>query len=293
MTTHQSAATRLFPSWSRVLGLQDVRLAGVDLPLHAEAERYRDVVERIKVGEHELGGLITTHKIDVFEACSDLFDALDEYAELCGEASSLFKRDGRLVAGATDPISSGRALAEFYPAGAMGQVLCLGGGGSATAVTVHLLQHSLASRITVVNRTAPRLEAMRAIHAKLAPAIEVRYIENGDPEENDRLVAGLPARSLVINATGMGKDRPGSPLTDAVVFPEDGYAWDFNYRGELEFLHQARRQAQARRLHVEDGWRYFIHGWAVVMEQVFQIEIGPDVIERLSEVSEEERPKPS
>jgi len=170
-------------------------------------------------------------------------------------------------------------------------VLCLGGGGSAVAITVHLLKHSTRPRITVVNRTAGRLEAMRAIHSKLAPAAEVRYVENSDPRTNDRLIGDLPPRSLVINATGMGKDRPGSPITDAAVFPEGAYAWELNYRGKLEFLHQALRQAGGGGMHVEDGWRYFIHGWAVVMEHVFEIAIDGPKLDRLAAVSESERPR--
>ncbi|MEI6241130.1 MAG: shikimate dehydrogenase, partial [Planctomycetia bacterium] len=59
----------------------------------------------------------------------------------------------------------------------------------------------------------------------------------------------------------------------AAVFPEHGLAWDFNYRGDLHFLVQARRQAAARHLHVEDGWVYFLHGWTRVMEEVFHVEI--------------------
>ncbi len=66
---------------------------------------------------------------------------------------------------------------------------------------------------------------------------------------------------------------PGSPITDAAPFPERGYAWDFNYRGDLVFLEQARRQAAARHLHVEDGWLYFIHGWLAVIAEVFHREI--------------------
>ena len=159
------------------------------------------------------------------------------------------------------------------------------------AITVHLLKHSTRSRITVVNRTAGRLEAMRAIHSQLAPAAEVRYVENSDPRTNDRLIGDLPPRSLVINATGMGKDRPGSPITDAAVFPEGAYAWELNYRGKLEFLHQALRQAGGGGMHVEDGWRYFIHGWAVVMEHVFEIAIDGPKLDRLAAVSESERPR--
>ncbi|TMB79792.1 MAG: shikimate dehydrogenase [Chloroflexi bacterium] len=291
VSTQQSAAMRLFPAWATELGLRDVRLVGCDLPIHAERERYREIVEQIRIGKRERGALVTTHKISLFEACRDLFDGVDEYAALCGETSCLAKRNGRLYAWATDPISSGRALAEFYPTAGDSEVLCLGGGGSAVAITVHLLKHSTRSRITVVNRTAGRLEAMRAIHSQLAPAAEVRYVENSDPRTNDRLIGDLPPRSLVINATGMGKDRPGSPITDAAVFPEGAYAWELNYRGKLEFLHQALRQAGGGGMHVEDGWRYFIHGWAVVMEHVFEIAIDGPKLDRLAAVSESERPR--
>jgi len=263
---------------------------GCDLPIHANRERYRQVVERIKTGDDELGGLVTTHKIDLFESCRDLFDAVDENAELCGEASCIAKRDARLWAYATDPISAGRALAEFYPANADGQVLCLGGGGSATAITVHLMQKRRGLRVTVVNRSAGRLAALRSIHARLGSASEVRYVENREPEVNDRLLAELRPGALVINATGMGKDTPGSPITDAAEFPRDAYVWELNYRGELEFLHQAKRQAQTRGLHVEDGWRYFIHGWAAVMEKVFQVDIDAPKIARLAAVSASVRP---
>ncbi len=282
---------RLFPAWTRELGLDDVRLVGCDLPIHARPERYREVVARIKTDEHELGGLITTHKIDVFEACRDLFDLVDDYAQLCRETSCLAKRKGRLWAFATDPISCGRALAEFYPLADRGEVLCLGAGGSAVAITVRLLQRRAASRITVVNRTTGRLEAMRNVHAKLVSDTSLRYIENSDPRTNDRLIGDLPAGSLVINATGMGKDTPGSPITEAALFPERGYVWELNYRGELEFLHQAQRQQAGRHLRVEDGWRYFIHGWAVVMEHVFAIDVNGEKIARLAGVSESERPK--
>jgi shikimate 5-dehydrogenase len=276
-----------------VLDLGDVRLVGCDLPIHAAPERYREVVTRIKDADQELGALITTHKIALFEACRDLFDGVDEHAELCGEASCLAKRDGQLWAFATDPISSGRALAEFYDPGDEAQVLCLGAGGSATAITVHMMERAALSGITVVDRDPRRLKALEAIHAKLGSKTQVEYVENSDPRTNDRLIAELPPGSLVINATGMGKDVPGSPISEAAVFPEGGYAWELNYRGELDFLRLAERQRAARNLRIEDGWRYFIHGWAVVMERVFEIGIGREMIAHIAAVSESERPTAS
>jgi shikimate 5-dehydrogenase len=90
---------------------------------------------------------------------------------------------------------------------------------------------------------------------------------------SDRIMGRLRPKSLVVNATGLGKDAPGSPITDAAVFPEGGIAWEFNYRGDLLFLRQARAQEEQRHLLVEDGWLYFIHGWTRVIAEVFHVDI--------------------
>jgi hypothetical protein len=99
------------------------------------------------------------------------------------------------------------------------------------------------------------------------------YVPTPRAEDNNAVMCTLPPGSLVVNATGLGKDGPGSPITDAAPFPERGFAWDFNYRGDLLFLEQARRQAATKRLHVEDGWLYFIHGWLAVIADVFHRDI--------------------
>jgi shikimate 5-dehydrogenase len=285
---------RLFPVWAVELGLGDVRLVGCDLPIHAERKQYRDLVERIKNDEHQRGALITTHKIDLFEACRDLFDSIDENAVLTGETSCLSKRGGLFWARATDPIAAGKSIDEFLREDHWqktgGEVLCLGAGGSVIAITIDLLKRAGPPRIAVVNRSPARLKAMRAIHAKLSPATEIDYIENVDPQVNDQLVRDLPPGSLVINATGMGKDTPGSPITDEAEFPEGGLVWELNYRGDLQFLQQALQQRERRRLQVHDGWRYFIHGWATVIEEVFHLSLREDQVARLATLSESERP---
>jgi shikimate 5-dehydrogenase len=100
----------------------------------------------------------------------------------------------------------------------------------------------------------------------------------------------LPDCSLVINATGMGKDTPGSPVTDDGVFPMKGVAWEFNYRGELDFMHQALAQRVDRHLVVEDGWLYFLHGWTQVISEVLHHEITPELFEQLEVVANVVRP---
>ncbi len=117
-----------------------------------------------------------------------------------------------------------------------------------------------------------RLDHLRALHERAGlDRRPLRYQLVGSPADSDRLLSELPAASLVVNATGMGKDRPGSPLSDGSPFPRGGYVWEFNYRGSLEFWHQARAQQEARGLVLEDGWRYFVHGWSQVVADVFEL----------------------
>jgi shikimate 5-dehydrogenase len=293
VTTGHSAIMRVFPAWAAHLGLDGVVMRGRDLPIHAEPSRYRDVVTALKDDPSDVGALVTTHKIDLFRACRDLFDEIDPYAELLGEVSCLSKRDGRLRAHAKDPISSGRSFDDFVAQGywqrTRADTLLFGAGGSNLAISIHLMTvrepFDRPRRIIVVNRSPDRLESMRAVHQRLVSGVEVEYVHNADPRVNDRLLQTLPSGSLVVNGTGMGKDSPGSPVTNDGVFPERGLVWELNYRGELGFLHQARSQEAARRLIVEDGWRYFIHGWTSVIEEAFDLEIGPDLLERLSEIA--------
>ena len=61
-----------------------------------------------------------------------------------------------------------------------------------------------------------------------------------------------------------------------------GIAWELNYRGELDFLHQARRQQAERQLRVEDGWLYFLHGWTQVISHVLDLRIDAATFDRLA-----------
>ena len=120
---------------------------------------------------------------------------------------------------------------------------------------------------------------------RLGTDIVFEMVCNEDPRQNDALLAGLPDGSVVINATGMGKDRPGSPITDEGRLPRNGVAWELNYRGELDFLHQALAQEARQHLVVEDGWLYFLHGWTQAISRVLQIEIDRATFARLGQIA--------
>jgi len=281
VTTAQSSIMRVFPEWAQHLGLGEVAMKGIDLVPHDSPARYRAVVEFIRDDPLSLGALVTTHKLDLFAAARDLFDEIDPHARLMEETSCLSKREGRLICHAKDPISSGLALDGFLPevhfARTGAEVFSMGAGGSTIALTWHLAQASRGadrpSRIIVSNRSPARLAHLAAIHDSLGHGIPVECVLAPRAQDNDAVLERLSPGAVVINATGLGKDAPGSPLTDGARFPERSIAWDLNYRGDLVFLDQARAQAERWGLQVEDGWTYFIHGWTQVIAEVFDVSI--------------------
>jgi shikimate 5-dehydrogenase len=292
VSTAESSIMRIFPRWAEILGLPTRALTGFDLPLDATAADYRAVISQIAADPEMAGALITTHKIGVYQAAADLFDELDDFSALCGEISSLSKKDGRLVGHALDPITAGLAIEEFLPdnhfASTGGELLCLGAGGAGTAIVWYLAHRADSPRrIFCTDVSKKRLTALRFLLRKGSVPTHVDTIQVLGPV--DTLMSQLPPGSVVVNATGLGKDKPGSPMTEDACFPHGGVAWEVNYRGSLEFLATAQKRQTADNLTVVDGWRYFIHGWSKVIATVFQVELTPDLLDELSAAAEELR----
>ncbi len=295
VTTGGSSIMRVFPKWADALGLPTRTLRGVDVALDASRETYRELVSTIRDDADHWGALVTTHKMNLYQAARDLFDDLDELAVTFEEISSIAKRGGRLLGAARDPVTVLLALDEFLPGDHFGTTgaaaLVLGSGGAGCALTYQLGRRGDGPAeiiCTALERSA--LDHQRQLHERAGIDPErMRYVLTRGPDEVDALLAELPAASLVVNATGMGKDRPGSPLGGRSQFPEHAVVWEFNYRGTLEFLQQARAQQDERHLLVEDGWRYFVHGWSQVVADVFDIAMPPETVAELSRIAAEER----
>lgn len=292
VSTSGSSVFGLFPRWVAMLGIQ-AEVEGRDLPLGAAPEAYVRFVSEVRADPGVAGALITSHKVDVFRHAGRLFDELDADARLCQEVSCISKRDGALVGHAKDALTAGRALEEMlgpgYFRGRPAQVVCLGAGGAGTAIAVALLRRpDPPSRIVLADRSPVRLQAVSALCRRLR-ASGVEPVRVGAPDEADRLLEAPPG-SLVINATGRGKDLPGSPLSPRAVFPLEAVVWDLNYRGELGFLRQARAQAADRGLHLHDGWRYFLHEWAEIVAEVYRLSLTPSLFQRLAAAADPLRP---
>jgi len=227
VTTTRSSIMRLFPRWMEALGRSEIVIEGIDHALHDAPEAYRHTVAQIKYDPLSLGALVTSHKIDVLESARDMFDVLDSSATLTGEVSCISKRNRQLVGHAKDPLTAGMSLdallGENYFERTGGYVLNFGAGGSGKAIALHLIAKERPGdrpeRFIMVDCSKSRLVKCQEMVESLGTDIAFEYILNEDPKVNDENMVRLPEGSVVINATGLGKDRPGSPVTDAGRFP--------------------------------------------------------------------------
>lgn len=289
VSTSQSSIMKVFPLWAQAWEL-DAEIKGIDIALNAAPEVYYSVVKQLKEYPLAMGALVTSHKLDVFKSANELFAEFDEYALLCNEVSCISKKNNSLIGHAKDPITSGLALDNFMPAkhwqNSKGELLIFGAGGAASAIALyHLQQIHQPKKVTIVDINPERLKHIKMLVESIKTSTNCDFLLHEKATENDAILATLPPESLIINATGMGKDLPGSPITDNAQFPEKSYVWEINYRGSLDFLHQVNRQANAKEIVVEDGWVYFLHGWTQVMSEVFAKPLSKDLFDELDKIA--------
>jgi shikimate 5-dehydrogenase len=260
------------------LGL-DLRLVGRDLPLDASDDAYRELVAELVRSSDVVGAVITSHKLRLLRAAGDLIGSLDPLAEECGEVNALRKDGGRLAGFARDPVSVGRVVDEIWPEGA--HVVCLGAGGTAVALGRHLLARPVPPpKVVFADRNAAAAAHLREVLGGWASGRTAVEVLVGDGTW-DALVAASPPGTLVVNATGLGKDAPGCPVSAAVRFPRGATVWDLNYRGDLAMLRYARRDG----LVPHDGWSLFNHGWAAALGPILALPDDAGTARRFARVT--------
>lgn len=260
VSTAGSLVHRAMPRWRPLLD-DDVTVRGRDLPLNVPAGAYRSLLDDLRRDGAARGAVVTSHKVALYRSASDLFAGLDDLAVACGEVNAVRRTAGGLLGFARDPVSVGRVVDRIWPAGTGDEVVCLGAGGTAVALGRHLLARPRAPRLVFADR---RLEAVAHLRAALGDDVTTRV---GDGPWDD-LVASAGPGMLVVNATGLGKDRPGTPLSPFARFSPGAVVWELNYRGDLPLLAQARAQHVA----VHDGWSLFCQGWAAALAAVLDLD---------------------
>lgn len=295
VTTKKSASVDLFPLWTDSLNIKNAYLNCVDFKLHDDSEKYREFIRFLRDDEQSFGALVTTHKIDLFNATKELFDKVEDIADIFQEVSCIVKdQEKKIHAYAVDAQTSGLAMNRFIPedyfSKCNSEVMILGAGGSMLAICYALSKrknNDLPLKIVITNRSLPRLKQAKEKLYAIEKKIKIEYIHCPEFNDNDRVLAEIPPNSLIVNATGLGKDSFGSPLTQSSIFPFGSLIWELNYRGDLGFMHQAIAQKAQQNLVIEDGWKYFIIGWATVVCRVYNIQLNDQILSDFERIANE------
>jgi shikimate 5-dehydrogenase len=260
VSTAGSLVHRAMPRWRPLVG-GGVTVQGRDLPLDAPAGAFRSLLDDLRRDRQARGAVVTTHKIALYRTAGDLFAGLDDLAVACGEVNAVRRTPGGLVGFARDPVSVGRVVDRIWPAGTGDEAVCLGAGGTGVALGRHLLARRRPPRLVFADR---RPEAVTHLRATLGDDVTAHV----GPGPWDALVGPARPGCLIVNATGMGKDTPGAPLSPLARFPAGAVVWELNYRGDLPLLAQARAQD----IVVHDGWSLFCQGWAAALAAVLDLD---------------------
>ena len=193
--------------------------------LAAPAPDYRALMSAIKDDPAHRGALVTTHKLAVFAAAATASTTRRPGDAVRGHL-------GDLQAWTTDcsarrPTRSpwaGRWASSCRRAGSRGPAArrsAWGSGGRGGAQHALGLRDDPPERIifTALDR-GPAGPLRRRLHERTGIARRrFRYHVTPRPADVAALVAALPPSRLVVNATGLGKDRPGSPVGDDAKLP--------------------------------------------------------------------------
>ena len=281
VTTGSSLIHQALSAWQPILGVA-CEIRGVDMALDAEDEIYLRFLGDLLTDNSTVGAVITSHKGGVFRAGRTMFAGLDPLALACEEVNAIRRTPDGLRGWARDPISVGRVADQIWPE-SEGEVVCLGAGGTARALAQHVFATREPVRFVCADPTSASVERLAQIaghpvdgHVGLGPW--------------DDLVEAAPPGSLIVNATGMGKDRPGSPITGRARFPPRSVVWELNYRGNLQFLDRALTRAKDSEIQVHDGWQLFCHGWAAALSTVLDLPDDAKLGDRFAEATRSLRP---
>lgn len=267
--TSGSVARQAFPHWTTILRTK-ATLIPVDLARPSNEHGYMRFVRRLRADPMAIGAQITSHKVALFRYAASAFQEIGEDAAFLGEIGAIIVKAEGWKGISPDVAALRTELPAMlrntdWTAGEK-EVVILGAGGAGLAIAwalAHLA--SLPHKVTLTDTSRDRLHHARRRLRRLRLLTPHTDWHVRAAAANDDAVARAAPGALIVNATGLGKDRPGSPITPQVPFPARTIAWDLNYRGQLAFLEHARSQSHASSLTVVDGWRFFVRNWFVFL----------------------------
>ena len=260
--TH-SRSPRLHGFW-----LQRYGIDGAYIPLGVAPGGFGAAVRALVDLGFRGANVTIPHKLAAFEIC----DAVAPFARRAGAVNTLIFRDGRIEGSNTDGFGFLESIREAAPGwrADAGPAVLLGAGGAARAIAAALLDAG-APRVTLVNRTAAKAEALARdlggpIHVADRPPLE--------------------DAALLVNTTSLGmQGQPGLEV-DLAPLPASAVVADIVYVPlETRLLAAAR----ARGLIAVDGLGMLLHQARPGFEVWFGV--APQVDQALRDVVAADIPK--
>ena len=258
--TH-SRSPRLHGFW-----LQRYGIDGAYIPLGVAPGGFGAAVRALVDLGFRGANVTIPHKLAAFEIC----DAVAPFARRAGAVNTLIFRDGQIEGSNTDGFGFLESIREAAPGwrADAGPAVLLGAGGAARAIAAALLDAG-APRVTLVNRTAAKAEALARdlggpIHVADRPPLE--------------------DAALLVNTTSLGmQGQPGLEV-DLAPLPASAVVADIVYVPlETRLLAAAR----ARGLVAVDGLGMLLHqarpgfeawfGVAPQVDQTLRDEVAADI----------------
>jgi len=228
-----SRSPRLHGFWLARHGID-----GAYVPLPVRPERFAASVRSLVDLGFAGANVTIPHKEAAFALC----DSVSEVARRAGSVNTLVFRDGRIEGTSTDGFGFLESVREQAPGweAAAGPAVILGAGGAVRAVAAALLDAGC-PRLTLVNRTPARAEA---IARDLGGPVEVAT----EPPLRDA--------ALLVNGTSLGMKGEPPLAIDLAPLPPGAVVSDMVYVPlETPLLAQAR----ARGLRAVDGLGMLLH----------------------------------
>ncbi len=239
-----------------------LRACGIDaqyVRLHVRPDEFTEALGLIR----ELGFYGTNCTIPHKFAALEAVDEADPLARRLGAVNTVVFRGGRTLGFNSDGPGLLRALRdEFGVAVRDLRVLILGAGGGAGRAAAIMCALDGCPRLVLVNRTADKVEAVRAEVASFAPQARLEVVTELDH-------ATLAGVDMVINATSVGMKPEDPDLLPAGALGSGHLVYDMVYSPPETRLLQTARAAGAK---AANGLSMLLHQGAVSFEHWFEQE---------------------
>jgi shikimate dehydrogenase len=205
------------------------------------------------------------------ERVAKYLDVLSAEAELCGAVNTIVNRDGTLFGDNTDGRGFLVSLQERNFSPRRREIVLIGAGGATRAVLVSLIRTGSA-RITIINRTLAKAQALARQYRSLCKT----HLEPL-PFDALRDPALFKETTLVVNCTSIGLHEEEFPSLPHHATPRNCLFYDLLYRpGLTSFLQQARRAHRT----TLDGRRMLLHQGALAFSLWTQTPAPTEVMAR-------------